>query len=62
MMSLSFPEWMPLWGQLLVLACGLMFGLAFMMMPFAVFGVKGRLTELSLQVEELQAAVRSPGM
>ena len=62
MMSLSFPEWMPLWGQLLVLACGLMFGLAFMMMPFAVFGVKGRLTELSLQVEELQAAVRSLGM
>ncbi|WP_230975852.1 hypothetical protein [Acetobacter garciniae] len=59
MMSLSFPDWMPLWGQLLVLACGVVFGLAFLMMPFAVFGVKGRLAELSFQIEELQAELRS---
>ncbi|WP_354857143.1 hypothetical protein [Acetobacter fabarum] len=59
MMTLSFPEWVPLWGQLLVLAVGIVFGLAFMMMPFAVFGVKGRLAELSLQLEELQAELRA---
>lgn len=62
MMTLSFPEWMPLWGQLLVLAVGIVFGLAFMMMPFAVFGVKSRLAELSLQLEELQAEMRSRAM
>lgn len=62
MTSLSFPEWMPLWGQLLMLAGGILFGLAFMMMPFAVFGVKGRLAELSLQVGELQAQVRAQGL
>lgn len=62
MMTLSFPEWMPLWGQLLVLAVGIVFGLAFMMMPFAVFGVKSRLSELSLQLEELQAELRARAM
>ena len=62
MMTLSFPEWMPLWGQLLVLAVGIVFGLAFMMMPFAVFGVKSRLAELSLQLEELQAELRARAM
>ncbi|MCH4026141.1 MAG: hypothetical protein LKH76_04370 [Acetobacter fabarum] len=62
MMTLSFPEWVPLWGQLLVLAVGIVFGLAFMMMPFAVFGVKGRLAELSLQLEELQAELRARAM
>ncbi|MDE7547139.1 hypothetical protein PY793_03940 [Acetobacter fabarum] len=62
MMTLSFPEWVPLWGQLLVLAVGIVFGLAFMMMPFAVFGVKGRLAELSLQMEELQAELRARAM
>ncbi|MCP1227486.1 hypothetical protein [Acetobacter fabarum] len=61
-MTLSFPEWVPLWGQLLVLAVGIVFGLAFMMMPFAVFGVKGRLAELSLQLEELQAELRARAM
>ncbi|MFT8586399.1 hypothetical protein [Acetobacter papayae] len=62
MTSLSFPEWMPLWGQLLMLAGGILFGLAFMMMPFAVFGVKGRLAELSLQVGELQAQLRAQSL
>ncbi|MFT8419830.1 MAG: hypothetical protein ABF636_13530, partial [Acetobacter sp.] len=40
----------------------IVFGLAFMMMPFAVFGVKSRLAELSLQMEELQAELRSRAM
>lgn len=56
-MVFSFPEWLPLWGQLLVLAVGFIVVLAFMMMPFAVFGVKGRITELSIQIEELQTMV-----
>ncbi len=62
MTSFSFPEWMPLWGQLLMLAGGILFGMAFMMMPFAVFGVKGRLAELSLQVGELQAQLRAQSL
>lgn len=59
MMSLSFPDWMPLWAQLVLMAVGIVFGLGFLMMPFAVFGVKGRLAELELLVQELHADVRA---
>lgn len=59
MMSLSFPEWMPLWAQLVLMAVVIVFGLGFLMMPFAVFGVKGRLAELELLVQELHADVRA---
>ncbi|OUJ01682.1 hypothetical protein [Acetobacter cibinongensis] len=62
MMSVSFPEWMPLWAQLLFLAVAVVFGLGFLMMPFAVFGVKGRLAQLELQVQELHADVRAISM
>lgn len=54
-----FPDWMPLWAQLLVIAVVIVFGLAFLMMPFAVFGVKGRLVELELQIQEMQADLRA---
>lgn len=59
MMSLSLPDWMPLWAQLVLLAVLIVFGLGFLMMPFAVFGVKGRLAELELLVQELHADVRA---
>ncbi|KFL87657.1 hypothetical protein AmDm5_3073 [Acetobacter malorum] len=62
MMSVVFPDWMPLWAQLLVIAVVIVFGLAFLMMPFAVFGVKGRLAELELQIQEMQAEVRALAM
>lgn len=62
MMSLVFPEWMPLWAQLLVMAFVIVFGLAFLMMPFAVFGVKGRLAELELQLQDIQAETRAFSM
>lgn len=57
-----FPDWMPLWAQLLVMALVIVFGLAFLMMPFAVFGVKSRLAELELQIQEMQADVRAVSM
>lgn len=57
-----FPDWMPLWAQLLVIAVVIVFGLAFLMMPFAVFGVKGRLGELELQIQEMQAELRGLSM
>ncbi|MCP1215931.1 hypothetical protein NKW53_07635 [Acetobacter orientalis] len=62
MMSVSFPEWMPLWAQLLLMAVVIVFGLGFLMMPFAVFGVKGRLAELELEIQELHADVRAISM
>ncbi|GAN68167.1 hypothetical protein [Acetobacter orleanensis] len=61
-MSVVFPDWMPLWAQLLVIAIAIVFGLAFLMMPFAVFGVKGRLVELELHIQEMQAELRALSM
>lgn len=61
-MSVSFPEWLPLWAQLLLMAVAIVFGLGFLMMPFAVFGVKGRLAELELEIQELHADVRAISM
>jgi hypothetical protein len=37
----------------------LLVGLAYLLMPFAVFGVKGRLEALEAQLDELQAEIRS---
>jgi len=57
-MILPFPDWVPGWVQLAVLVLAILFGLALLMMPFAVFGVKGRLDYMQGQLEDLQAELR----
>ena len=50
---------MPAWTGLLALLVLLLVGLAYLLMPFAVFGVKGRLETIEAQLDELQAEIRS---
>lgn len=50
---------MPAWTGLLALIVLLLVGLAYLLMPFAVFGVKGRLESIEAQLDELQAEIRS---
>jgi len=57
-MILPFPDGVPGWVQLAVLVLGILFGLALLMMPFAVFGVKGRLDYMQGQLDDLQAELR----
>lgn len=57
-MGLFFPEWMPLWFQLIVIAVVVIFGLCFLLMPFSVFGLKSRLTYLDHQMEDIQSQLR----
>lgn len=57
-MSPVLPEWLPLWAQLLILVVGAVFVLAFLLMPFAVFGLKGRLVEIELQLEDVRSDLR----
>ncbi|NHO32609.1 hypothetical protein [Acetobacter fallax] len=57
-MSPVLPEWLPLWAQLLVLVAAAAFGMAFLLMPFAVFGLKGRLAEVELQLTDARAELR----
>ncbi|MDG6095323.1 hypothetical protein LOC54_09440 [Acetobacter sp. AN02] len=49
---------LPLWAQSALLALMLMFALLFLFMPFAVYGVKSRLREMELRLEEIRAELR----
>ncbi|MBB2204981.1 hypothetical protein [Gluconacetobacter takamatsuzukensis] len=57
-MPFPFSDWMPWWLQLALLILGMLFLFLWMLVPFAVFGVKGRLDALALQIEDLQAELR----
>lgn len=57
-MGSFFPEWMPLWFQLIVVGVVVIFGLCFLLMPFSVFGLKSRLTYLDHQMEDIQSQLR----
>lgn len=56
---LPLPDWVPWWVHLAVLLAGGLFGLLFLAMPFAVFGVKGRLEAIEIRLDEIQAEIRS---
>ncbi len=54
----SFPDWMPMWLQLLVVVAAILLGLAFVLMPFSVFGVKTRLEAIDARLDEIQNEIR----
>lgn len=60
-MTLPFPlpEWLPSWAPVLVLVPGLLWALAFLLMPFSVFGVKGRLDSIEARLDEIQGEIRT---
>jgi len=55
----AFPDWMPWWLQLLVVVVAILMGLAFLFMPFSVFGVKSRLEAVEARLDEIQGEIRS---
>jgi len=60
-MTLPFtlPDWMPWWAALIVIVPVVLFALAFLFMPFSVFGVKGRLESVEARLDEIQGEIRS---
>jgi hypothetical protein len=50
---------LPDWTGLLALLFLLLAGLAYLLMPFSVFGLKGRLDSIEAQLDEVQAEIRS---
>lgn len=56
---LPLPDWIPWWANFGILIAGLLFILMFLLMPFAVFGVKGRLDLLEARLDEIQGEIRS---
>jgi hypothetical protein len=57
-MPFALPDWMPAWMFLLLAVPVLLYVLAFLLMPFSVFGVKARLEALEAQIESLQDELR----
>jgi len=55
----AFPDWVPWWLQLLVVVVVILLGLAFIFMPFSVFGVKSRLEAVEARLDEIQGEIRS---
>ncbi len=56
---LPLPDWVPWWVHLVLLVTMLLFGLLFVLMPFSVFGVKGRLESVDARLDEIQGEIRS---
>jgi len=56
--ALTIPG-MPGWTGLVAALALLLLGLAFLVMPFSVFGVKSRLESIEAQLDELQAELRA---
>jgi hypothetical protein len=50
---------LPDWTGLVALLLLLLVGLAYLLMPFAVFGVKGRLEAIEAQLDEVQSELRA---
>lgn len=55
--ALTLPG-MPAWTGLAALLVILLLGLAFLVMPFSVFGVKSRLEAVEAQLDEMQTELR----
>ncbi|OYV40585.1 MAG: hypothetical protein B7Z81_01920 [Acidocella sp. 20-61-6] len=64
MTSLPFalPDWMPGWVFLILALIGLLWLLAFLLMPFSVIGVKSRIEALEAEVASLREDLRLMGM
>jgi hypothetical protein len=63
-MNLPFtlPDWMPSWALLLLALPALLWILAFLLVPFSVFGVKARLEALENQIDAMHEDLRMMAM
>lgn len=57
-LPILLPAWIPSWLPFLILALGVLYLLVFLLMPFSVFGLKGRLEGIEARLDEIQAEMR----
>lgn len=60
-MNLPFtlPDWLPWWVPVLLLIPVLIYLVALLLMPFSVFGLKGRLDLIDARLDEIQGEIRA---
>ena len=60
-MTLPFelPSWVPSWVPVVVLVLALLWGLAFLFVPFSVLGTRSRLEAIEARLDEIQGEIRS---
>jgi hypothetical protein len=56
------PPGLPGWFGLIAVLVLVLVALAYLLMPFSVFGLKGRLEGLEAQLDEIQAEIRALAM
>ncbi len=61
-MNLNLPDWVPWWVPLVLLLPALLYGLAFLFMPFSVIGLKSRLEGIEARLDEIQLDLRNLAM
>ena len=55
----TLPDWVPWWLVLPGIIVALFLALAYLAMPFAVFGMKARLATMEARLDEIQGEIRS---
>jgi hypothetical protein len=58
-LPIALPAWLPWWASLVLLVAAGLWGLAFLLVPFSVIGVKARLEGLEARLDEIQAEIRT---
>lgn len=58
-MPFALPDWLPWWVVLVILVPVLLYLAMFLLMPFSVFGVKGRLELIDARLDEIQEEIRT---
>jgi hypothetical protein len=61
-MPIAFPDWVPWWVPMVLLVPALLYGLAFLFMPFSVLGVKTRLEVIEARLDDIQQDLRLMAM
>ncbi len=58
-MPLAIPDWVQGWPALILSLIGIVLTLAYLLMPFATFGVKARLRAMEARLDAIQGEIRS---
>ncbi|MGC8470251.1 MAG: hypothetical protein ACP5NI_10135 [Acetobacteraceae bacterium] len=58
-LPITLPAWLPWWLPLLILLPAGLYLLVFLLMPFSVFGLKGRLDAIEIRLDEIQQDLRA---